>query len=510
MSLVPFTAPQHTWLTPTLVTPHSRIVLRRPSFAEPPPLQPSSRPPAPSEETPLPAPAAKQSASAPLAYAPFAQCSNNLVTCASNSGKTQFLTKVIQHRHIFFQDARCIRRVVYVNGASLDHPWTESSLGVPVVSISLDDFKDPATFFSPFDVVVIDDLIQVTPEIQFLLTYGTHHYKLYLFLVTQSCLSSSLYGLLRLAHNLILIFGNSATSRLAQHLAQSFFLCSDTKTYLKGFLSIAERQQDIVLLKLNAVASYRPHLHVLALSRVQGLFDKSWPHCFVYPELGRAEHLWKTMEASESHESVHLPPLEGDYLEQAFVLVPVDKIRPLTFGGGDVSSSSSHPEAEEEEDCVKQKRQHWNEMTQYLDNEIKQAFRTDRWPAARNLCREMLRCSHLCIEPNFKTVYIRGKPKWRFVIIDFLQVATRRAGPGERWSEKVAHFKPLVELLLQHNMPESYIANKLLLDPSETSVWRAPRPSSRPRNQPPPPPRARRYSRSAERHHKDMDPFYDY
>jgi hypothetical protein len=46
--------------------------------------------------------------------------------------------------------------------------------------------------------------------------------------------------------------------------------------------------------------------------------------------------------------------------------------------------------------------------------------------------------------------------------MDFLNVISRKAGPGEG-PEKVAEFKPLIQVLLRHNMPHSYIINKLLL-----------------------------------------------
>jgi len=495
------------WLTSptsaTLVTPKSRIVLKRPSFASHPvhspplvtPLPPVNNQP-PESTTVVPS-----TPPTPLGYAPFALCSINLITCASNSGKTQFLTRVIQQRHIFFQDSQQITRVVYLNGASFDHPWTDSSLGLEVVSLTLDDFKDPVSLVSAHDIVVIDDLLQITPNIEFLLKYGTHHFQLYLFLVTQSCLSSSLYGLLRLTHNLLLLFGNSATSRLAQHLVQSFYLCSDTKSYLKAILGIAEKQQDIVLLKLNAVASYRPHLDVLALTHLQGLLDSSWPHCYVYPELGRSENLLKNMEASDSMPLVHLPPLQGDYLEQAFVLVPVDKVRPI------MSNSPSPAEESTGDDCLQQRKEHWNEMNAFLDNELKHSFPSSRWQAARNICRELMRCCELCIESNFRTVYIKKKPKLRFGIIDFLQVATRKAGPGERWSDKLSHYKPLVSILLKHDMPETFIVNKLLLELNDSNTRSSRALRHRDFDD-------RRYKRgprhhsSAKRHYKDYGPYY--
>jgi len=440
--------------TSTLVTPQSKIVLRRPSFAASSPS--SSSPPVKNSETAKPILEDSQ----PLAYAPFPTCSINLISCASNSGKTQFLTQVIQQRQKFFQDWSRIQRVIYVNGnlrhSLQSHPWSDNSLGLEVVSLPLDDFKDPIASLLPYDVIIVDDLLQVTEEIDYLLKYGTHHHRLYLFLISQACLNSKLYSLLRLAHSLVLLFGNSATSRLAQHLVHTFFLCSETKLYLKAILSIAEKQQDIVLLKLKAVASYRLHLEVLALCGVQKLFNLSWPYCFVYPELGRAENLWKDMDTS-THPMAQVPPLEGDYLEQAFVLVPVHRLqqRPEASHSTDIN---------DQDDCLKNEKDTWNEMAIFLENEISHSFPYKRWQAVKNLARQLLQCSALCITSNYRMIHPLNKPKQQYSIIDFLQVATRKAGPGERQSDNVLKFKPLVNILLKHNVPETFIINKLLLD----------------------------------------------
>jgi len=461
-----------TWFTSsaTLVTPKSKLVLRRPSFAaasNPPSLSDPIAEPRPL----LPVPVSTLPEPKPLAFAPFPTCSINLITCASNSGKTQFLTRVIQQRQKFFQDWHRISRIIYVNGnlrhSSIVHPWIDTPLGLEVVSLALEDFKDPTASVLPFDVVVIDDLLAVSSDVEYLCKYGAHHHQLYLFLITQACLSSPLYGLLRLTHSLVLLFGNSATSRLAQHLVITFFLCSDTKKYLKAIFSIAERQQDVVILKTNAVASYRPHLDVLALTRVQKLFDSDWPYCFVYPELGRADNLWQEM-ASSSHAMAEIPPLDGDYLEQAFVLVPVNRLSQRS------ETTESLPSTKNE--CITDEEENWNKMAIFLENEISHVFPPRRWQAVKNLARSMLQCPGLCITSNFRMVHPINKPKQQVSIIDFLHFSSRKSGPGERQSDKVLKFKPLVNILLRHNVPESFIVNRLLLDSEQDQFYSRRRP----------------------------------
>ena len=432
------------------------------------------------------------------------------------------LTEIVRHRDRFFQDHDQIIRVVYFNlnarDTGVDHPWTgdcggtrakidrdyhtvddpddfddsdrrdpdlTNSLGLEVTSLNLEDLKDLGSILRPRDIVVLDDLLQLTEEVQFLLKYGVHHLKLYLFVVTQTCLSSPLYSLIQSIHNLLLIFGNTATTRLAQHVVQTFFLCSDTKAYLKAIFAISEKQQDTVVLKLNSVASYRPHSNVLALSRVQSLFESDPPHCFVYPELGREDKLDAMPRASSSHEAgAEIPKLDGEFLEEAFVLLPANRVRMIS----DPSASRGGNDDEDDDDdqnpgrkgrrndadhCLKEKRQRWDEMALFLEREIESSFPLKRWAAAKNLTRELLRCNELCVSSDFRTVFPSKKPKWKFGIVDFINAASRKSGPGERVSEKVLQFRPLVDILLRHNLPETFIVNKLLLSDNPSRAGRS-------------------------------------
>ena len=145
--------------------------------------------------------------------------------------------------------------------------------------------------------------------------------------------------LIRSVHNVVLLFGNSATTRLAQHLVQSFFLCTDTKTYLKNIFGLAEKHQDIVVLKLNAVASYRPHSAILALTNIERLFNSFY--CFAYPELNHLE----TMEHKTVGFRARMPALEGERLQEAFVLLPASRVQEEATPSADTAES----------DCLKDK-----------------------------------------------------------------------------------------------------------------------------------------------------------
>ena len=413
-------------------------------------------------------------------FFPFPRQSVNLISCCSNSGKTFFLEQIIHHREIFFQSPELTSRIVFVNcnqrDLSIQHPWSterndgvneddndnqqeNSTIDLEVVSLTLEDFADFTTILQPNDILILDDVLQINEDIQFIVKYGCHHYSLAaVFVVTQSCLSSPLYSLIGACHNLILLFGNTATTRLAQHLVQAFFLCPDTKAYLKAIFGIAEKQQDTVVLKLNSIASNRLHSRILALTRVQGLFaancldqQSSPPFCFVYPELNHWEHLSQTMSNSIMGDL----SLEdgGPHLKEAFVLLPASRVRQQDLGEHSEGSGKL---------CANEKQKKWNEMALYLEHEIESTFPLKKWNAAKNLTREILRCNELCISTDFRSVFISNKPRSSYPIIDFLNAAIRKSGPNEL-PDKVAMYRPLVQVLLKHNVPLAFILNKLML-----------------------------------------------
>ncbi len=115
----------------------------------------------------------------------------------------------------------------------------------------------------------------------------------------------------------------------------------------------------------------------------------------------------------------------------------------------------------------------WDEMNEALESEIEAAFQFAKWNVAKNLMREILKCPQVCISSDFCLAHTDGKD---FSIIDFLQVATRQAGPnegegGRRSGDRrknnrenfVLSFVPLLAVLLANSAPVSYIKNKHLL-----------------------------------------------
>jgi len=257
----------------------------------------------------------------------FPRASTTLISCTSNSGKTWFVRQVLLNRRVFIEDGENVRRVVYINcnerDAHFSHPWEaeeekrdkeeeedddsdddsdsdpdeddddkdykdkDNSAGdddednenlIDLVSMGLPelaaagDGEGLTNLFSPGDVVILDDLQTLTKSVEHLINYGAHHYQLVVFVVTQTCLGSPLYSLLKLVHNVVLLFANNSASNLARHIKNALFLSADTREYLGRIFAQAEKNKSTVVLKINSVATSATHRSVLAFSGVEGLF----------------------------------------------------------------------------------------------------------------------------------------------------------------------------------------------------------------------------------------------
>jgi hypothetical protein len=378
---------------------------------------------------------------------------------------------------------------------------------IDLVSVGLHDLagtrEDLFDLVQPGDVVILDDLQTLTKSVEHLVNYGAHHYQLVVFLVTQSCLGSPLYSLLKSVHNLVLLFANNSASSLARHVKSTFFLSSDTRSCLEDIFAHAEKTKSTVVLKINSVATSPFHRSVLAFSGVENLFAEqqqqkqragagasaqrgevtTFPFCAVYVETKYREDM---LQASRTRK-VRLPAAAaaaGFASDEAFVLVPLQNVQ---VGKNDDDDDDDDDEEEDrdddnndvdDDDGKKKKkkkvclRRQWDEMNRQLESEIETGFDFAKWNVAKNLMREVLKCPQVCISSDFRLAYV---DRQEFSIIDFLQVATRKSGPGEvtasaaRGSRRrpaprdfVASFVPLLAVLLANHAPVSYVKNKRL------------------------------------------------
>ena len=457
---------------------------------------------------------------------PFPRASVNLITCASNSGKTHLLQKIFLHPGAFIEDHASIRRVIYINCNKRDigfiHPWhhhaatqqqqdkqqqqeqerqqeqqpdlaanlhspSPSVINFELLSLGIEELGEFEDVVERGDVVILDDLLILSEAVHHLVNYAAHHYNLTVFIVTQSCLASPLYSLVSSVHNIVLFFKNSSTLRLAHHLLHQYFYCSATKKYLRDIFAQAERDKCILVLKINCVATSPHHKAVLAYSHIESLFADpaatSPPHCRVYPELGYREALMEETALRKIKMPAKLAASLHASGDDTFILVPARNVL--------VQEEEEEEKEEDDEEGAtgKEKRKkgaaclqrEWEEMVEFLEAEIESSFPFKRWIHAKNLLRELLRCPDLCITADYKLCFIKDHKRKNptsvvskkamgatvkhvhFSIIDFLNLATRHSAPGEMTSEKIFNFVPLVRVLLAHAIPHTYIQNKMLL-----------------------------------------------
>jgi len=372
----------------------------------------------------------------------FPPQSVTLVTSSSNSGKTHFLRQVVGHSDVFFAPNQVLR-VVYINGANSAESWSPLDVSVPLESLSLQEVESHDDWLEEGDLIILDDLLQLTPGVIKLLKYSAHHRNATVFVVTQSLIGDRLYALTYLVHYCVLLLHTSTAGRVAVELLQRFFVSADTKRYLRDIISVAEKQQSVVVLKLNPVAS-APRLasRVLCFSRVERLASERY--CLVHPELAFMEELNETFSPLA---------LEG-VPDHQLVLVPA----------GFVKKKSDAPVADDEgaehRDCPKEKL--WAELNVSLNSDIEAIFAYKKWVAAKSLAREVLKNPRLCISHDFRQIIVKDHPKLAFNFIDFLQVAVRKAGPNED-AQAVSQYRPLVEVLLAEHIPRSFLVNRHLL-----------------------------------------------
>jgi hypothetical protein len=456
---------------------------------------------------------------------PFPRASVNLITCASNSGKTHLLQKIFLHPGAFIEDHASIRRVIYINCNKRDigfiHPWHHhaatqqqqdkqqqqeqerqqeqqpdlaanlhspsppSVINFELLSLGIEELGEFEDVVERGDVVILDDLLILSEAVHHLVNYAAHHYNLTVFIVTQSCLASPLYSLVSSAHNIVLFFKNSSTLRLAHHLLHQYFYCSATKKYLRDIFAQAERDKCILVLKINCVATSPHHKAVLAYSHIESLFadpaaaTSPPPHCRVYPELGYREAFMEETALRKIKMPAKLAASLHASGDDTFILVPARNVL--------VQEEEEEEKEEDDEEGAtgKEKRKkgaaclqrEWEEMVEFLEAEIESSFPFKRWIHAKNLLRELLRCPDLCITADYKLCFIKDHKRKNatsvvvstavkhvhFSIIDFLNLATRHSAPGEMTSEKIFNFVPLVRVLLAHAIPHTYIQNKMLL-----------------------------------------------
>ena len=401
----------------------------------------------------------------PQVFLPFPRNCISLLTSPTNTGKSTYLKNILQNPHLFF--ATPFDRIVVVNCHSLvstyeleqdpNCPWPLATVEHYLLSDFLTDLLQPN------DLLIIEDLQELTPNIKLLVTAITHHCDLTAcFIVTHSLLGSKQFELLSYVHKVILFLKSAAVARLALYIIRHFFVDPNLKAYLKSILGVAESQQAIIHIEINPIAG-RSTAHHIALSHMLSLTSPKG-FCLLYPHPN-------TMSAYEKHQEVmDIEALDSDFLDNvpeqlhpdSFVLLNAKAVKQWKMQQQQQESTGECAEEVGEKE--------WTEACNTLEDMINDTVPAAKIFKAKSLCKELLKNPNFCLDTSGRIMHFIDKPKISFSVLDYILVAIRQAGPNELKKINDPNYKlyrHVTKSLLNRNTPTQLIKNKVLLAKSQ-------------------------------------------
>lgn len=394
----------------------------------------------------------------PQTFLPFPRNCISLLTSPTNTGKSTYLKNILTHPHLYF--ATPFDRIIVVNCHSLvstyeleqdpSCPWPEIS----VEHYLLADFL--TEILQPNDLLIIEDLQELTPNIKLLVTAITHHCDLTAcFIVTHSLLGSRQFELLSYVHKVILFLKSAAVARLALYIIRHFFVDPQLKTYLKGVLGVAESQQAIIHLEINPIAGSNTAHHIALTHLLNLTHPKGF--CLLYPHPN-------TMSFYEKNQQ---PPSEIDSLDAELLDQLPEVLHPDSFVLLNAQAVKQWKVQESNGECAQDVgEKEWTEACNTLEDMINDTVPISKLFKAKSLCKELLKNPQFCLDTNGRTMHFMDKPKVNFSVLDYILVATRQAGPKEISKINDAQYKLyrlVTKSLLNRNTPTQLIKNKILL-----------------------------------------------
>ena len=388
----------------------------------------------------------------PQIFLPFPRNCISLLTAPTNSGKSTYLKNILEHAHLFF--AEPFERIVVINCHALvstyeldqlpDCPWPIA----PVEHYLLADFE--TEILQASDLLIIEDLQELTPNIKLLVTAITHHCDLSAcFIVTHSLLGSRQFELLSYTHKVILFLKSAAVARLALYIVRHFFVDPDLKTYLKSILGVAESQQAIIHIEVNPIAGKSTAHHIALSHLLQLTVPKGF--CLLYPHPNTMS-VYENSQRGSDIESLDLDNLPQQLHPDSFILVNAKAVQHW-----------KKPLAECAEEAGEKE---WIEACNTLEDMINDTVPASKLFKAKSLCKELLKNPQFCLDTSGRTMHFINKPKVTFSALDCILVATRQAGPSEMNKINDTQYKLyrlVTKCLLNRNTPTQLIKNKVLL-----------------------------------------------
>lgn len=378
-----------------------------------------------------------------LEYSPFPRNSVNCVVGPTNIGKSYFVSQLLNNYKVFFHGP--VDRILVILCNDRVQPLNLTATDVAIEQIPLSEYLPD--ILQANDLVVIDDLQNLTEPIKHTINVSAHHYNLVaLFVVTHALLGDANFSLTSRIHRLFLFTNSSANIRSAKYVIDNFYQDEETKKYLKRVLGFCESENQILALELSALAKNRRV--ILAFSHVTNLLDKQFMLLYPVPHWGQ-QYTANFKHSVTKMESFEVPP---NLPEPTLVVVPMAA----------VVKAKAETEAKKEVKCS-DKRQ-WEETIREIEDNIESYFPPPRWQKIKNLAKEILRNPNFCVKTDGKTFHLIDRPRTQVAMIDFLAVATRRAAPMERNRDPTwKYYSMHVETLLKNNAPRDLFKNKLLI-----------------------------------------------
>ncbi len=376
-------------------------------------------------------------------FTPFYPHSVNILSAPSNAGKTTLLQNIIKKRLNCF--TREFNRVVVVfcNEKVNSVPYEElQNENLKITSFYIEDFSTQELLSN--DLVIFEDVLKITGDIQETIKVLAHHLDLAsVFVVVQCVYNDQFKILLNISHQIILFLNGSQGTKLAQQLKQYFFVNPDIKDIIKIIVSQGEKYKDVVLIKLNNIARLdEPYFFSISgLNNFVQNFNCS-ERTFIFPQL-YSESLYK------------------DMFEDNFVELDID---PNTIPKGSyVLVPAAHVKQKSQQSAIEKnsKEKQWETLTQLLAHEIETGvLNYNRQKFALNIAKYMLSSKKFSFSKDGRAVMISNEPKTLVSVVDYLDTASRAAGPNEMTNPIFLRF---TKILLDARMPKLFVKNKNLL-----------------------------------------------
>ena len=385
-------------------------------------------------------------------FNPFPRNSVNLVTGPTSSGKTYFVSRILENFQVYFQGP--VERIVVVLcndriqnlSLNLNSEEETSIIQVPLKNFDPDQLQEN-------DLVVIDDLQALTDVIRLTISVCAHHYNLAsLFVITHSLLGNKKnFELLSLCHRIFLFLKGTANARLFKYLNSNFYQDPDIQQALKDIVPFCQRNNQVLGLELNPLASNSAdtkRIGVLGFSHLPSLVSKGYFIIYTTSQLA--------MDYDEHANHIRVEPeLASDFVDEntqlpkySLVVVPASSV-----------ISSHKPKEEEKIMCSAQ--QQWSETLEEIEELIEANFKPSRWRDCKNLAKEILKNKNWCVYTDGRYFQVKGKPKTRVPLLDFLGEVTKQMfGKDKVDKPEYKHFRPYVRELRARGVSSTLLRNK--------------------------------------------------